>query len=158
MTNRDDLASFTPIKRVLDAVLAAGGGLFTVTRMDGEPSARQAVNWRQRAYTFRKRWREEAAKLAAPGQVVTTPYDDIKITLACGCTTTGSNCRRPADCGGHTLKIAVTPSDEVHGELRTLDGAALPLGKVGPMVVEVDETMRAALQVRKDLGMADFEE
>lgn len=57
---------YAPIKAVLDAALAGGGGRYDA------PTPGAAVHFRHRAYTFRKAYREACA----PGP---SPYDRLTI-------------------------------------------------------------------------------
>lgn len=61
------LGMFTDVREVLDAALAGGGGTYTLA------SHGAAVNWRQRAYQFRKLYAESI------GLHKMSPYD--KLTL-----------------------------------------------------------------------------
>lgn len=59
------LAMYSDIQRVLDAALAAGGGTYRC------PAHGTAVHWRQRAYAFRKLFRETMSAHHSPYDTLT---------------------------------------------------------------------------------------
>lgn len=63
---------FTDVKPVLDAALASGGGKYVA------PTPGAAVHFRQRAYSFRKAYREACSPNASP-------YDQLTLRKPSGC-------------------------------------------------------------------------
>lgn len=75
-----DISLYSNERRILDAIVAAGGGTYTL------PSPQAATKWRARAYMFRKLFRDLAAEKYAnlEGFVPTTPYDNLVMTIEKG--------------------------------------------------------------------------
>lgn len=68
--------SYKDVRLVLDAALAAAGGIYTL------PTPGKAVHWRMRAYMFRKLLSENAAaRSIIPGVDTTTPYDMLDLII-----------------------------------------------------------------------------
>lgn len=76
MPNSKSLTMYHDVKLVLDAAIAAGGGVYTL------PTHGKAVHWRQRAYNYRRLLREsKIASSIIPGLDPTTPYDTIELVI-----------------------------------------------------------------------------
>lgn len=67
---------YSDVKNVLDQALRHNGARYSL------PSHSSAINWRFRAYTFMKLMANLAAEAKQiPGQLTTTPYDNIVLTI-----------------------------------------------------------------------------
>ena len=72
-------ARYSDVKTVLDQALRHNGAKYTLT------SHSAAINWRFRAYTFMKLLANLATEAKQiPGQLTTTPYDNIVLTIEKG--------------------------------------------------------------------------
>lgn len=72
----NNVNSYADVKVVLDAALAAGGGVYKLK------TEKEAVRWRQRAYHFRKlAQRQAAAGSNLANYQPPTPYDSMHLTI-----------------------------------------------------------------------------
>lgn len=94
-----NLGQYNDVKEVLDYAVANSGGRYIMA------DRKTAIRWRQRAYMFRKLLREDMeVRRATLGFTVTTPYDDLLITLQ--------------------DNIAVLTISKMQGRFERLDGTA----------------------------------
>lgn len=68
---QDIPAGFPDVIRILTAARKAGGAVYTL------PTPGAALNWKQRAYRFRRLLQANAQKAAPPGVIATTIWDDM---------------------------------------------------------------------------------
>lgn len=113
-------AQYADIKALLDQCLASGGGSYLA------PSAGAAVHFRQRAYTFRKQYREAISPAASP-------YD--RLTL------------RKVPKGARKVDIEVIKLD---GTFTPADGEPVTLA---PQIEDDDPLLREALALRERLDL-----
>ena len=120
---------YAHVSRVLDAALANGGS--ARYRL---PTASAATRWRLEAYAFRKLLLRREERLAPPGILPRTPYDDLRIRISKD---------EPEVC-------IITPNDP-QGTLTSADGTVLALG---PTIDEANEDtlLREARELKEALG------
>jgi hypothetical protein len=109
---------FAPIKAILDSALLHGGGRYDA------PSHGSAVNFRQRAYAFRKAYREACA----PGA---SPYDALTIRKL----------------GAEDTHVIIEPLS-LPGTFVPADGPALAVP-----ADDDDPFLEEALRLKQDLGL-----
>ena len=112
---------FGDIKPLMDAALASGGGIYHA------PTSGQAVRFRQRAYQFRKAFREAAAPAASP-------YDRLTIKRLA-----------PGD-----TKVEIVPIS-LPGTFTPAEGP--PVIETAAPVLEDDELLQAAEALKFKLDL-----
>lgn len=68
-------SQFPDVRKVFEYALKAGGARYKLE------SVNAAIQWRQRAYTYRSKLRKELESASLPGQIVSTPFDPFIIRL-----------------------------------------------------------------------------
>lgn len=104
-------SSFSDIKPILDAALAAGGGRYRPRNPEGVPSEAAAHRFRHRAYAFRRAIQALSLQEGLGLTPVTTPYDSMVLRID------------PED---PTVVLINKPDPQ--GDLMGLDGEPLILG------------------------------
>lgn len=74
------LGLYDDVRQILDAALAAGGGVYSIPVVDGDIARAHgaAVHWRQRAYKFRKLY---AQTIANDNTLAMSPYDKLSMKM-----------------------------------------------------------------------------
>lgn len=132
---------YNDIRRVLDAALRAGGGVYRL------PSASKARTFMQRAGMFRNLLAEIDRKGRLDGQPGQTPYDDIKFTRTCGC---GYRpCQRRGSCTGNEVVISTEPL--IEGRLFNGSGEEVKIELNKTLQVEVHEDVQALAAAKRSI-------
>lgn len=129
-------SAYADIKPILDAALAAGGGVYRPKDRWGNPSPKAAVAWRARAYAFRAALlRHQTSDILGKPS---TPYDGMVLRL---------DDRDPT-------VVLINKMDPV-GELVDFSGRALPIGPAPREDPFVDPLIEQARRQAADLGILE---
>lgn len=117
--------TYSDVRPVLDAALAAGGGAYRLE------SYKHACIWRAKAYYLRKLLAE--GKQIAPGIIPSTPYDGMKLQIK--------------------DNVVYIRFNEPTGELMSLDHRQyLPVNSISAAKDDDDPLLEEALEFAKTLG------
>ena len=145
-----NISAYSDVDAVLRAALAQPeGAAYHAANPLGVHTPGAGLNWLQRARFYLRLLRERAERLD-PASMGAIPYDELRLTRACGCR---GRCQRadPLECTGHIIEIRRQTA--IRGELFALDGTPLVATPAPPPTLEVDPLLRAALKAREELGL-----
>jgi hypothetical protein len=131
-------SSYSDIRPILDAALAAGGGQYRPRGANGQASPQAAIRFRHRAYSFRRALQHQLREQGMGIVEVSTPYDSMVLSI---------------DAQDPTLVIINRP--DPLGDLLDLKGNRLEIGGTPPSAQgpDGDPLLEQARQQAKDLGI-----
>lgn len=158
MALSDNLSTYSDVRAVADAALAAGGARFTATTLrEGLPTRGAAIHWVQRFNKFKALLRDERLR-HFPREDPVTPYDDLRAVTGCTCNMNYYNTRcnrgsEPGCRGAEVMLVLAAPTPELY----SLDGRRLdvstptrPRAEPDPLESEADRIRREVLGLEDD--------